>query len=64
MTSSIEDQAISNYQPIDLTVSNMTSFLDWFKDSLEENAPTDTFSALTLPLILLPLKREFPKYKR
>lgn len=28
----------------------MTSFLDWFKDSLEGNASTDTFSALTLPL--------------
>ncbi|MDB8644579.1 hypothetical protein [Streptococcus australis] len=50
MPSSIEDQAFPIHQPIDLTVSNMTSFLDWFKDSLEENAPTDTFSALTLPL--------------
>ena len=32
----------------------MTSFLDWFKDSLEgkleKNASTDTFSALTLLL--------------
>ena len=28
----------------------MTSFLDWFKDSLEGNTSTDTFSALTLPL--------------
>ena len=50
MTSSIEDQAFPIHQPIDLTVSNMTSFLDWFKDSLEGNASTDTFSALTLPL--------------
>ena len=50
MTSSIEDQAFPIHQPIDLTVSNMTSFLDWFKDSLEWNASTDTFSALTLPL--------------
>ena len=50
MPSSIEIQAFSLHQPIDLTVSNMTSFLDWFKDSLEGNASTDTFSALTLPL--------------
>jgi len=50
MPSSIEIQALSLHQPIDLTVSNMTSFLDWFKDSLEGNAYTDTFSALTLPL--------------
>ena len=50
MPSSIEDQAFPIHQPIDLTVSNMTSFLDWFKDSLEGNASTDTFSALTLPL--------------
>lgn len=50
MPSSIEIQALSLHQPIDLTVSNMTSFLDWFKDSLEGNASTDTFSALTLPL--------------
>ena len=50
MPSSIEDQAFPIHQPIDLTVSNMTSFLDWFKDSLEGNTSTDTFSALTLPL--------------
>lgn len=54
MPSSIEDQAFPIHQPIDLTVSNMTSFLDWFKDSLEgkleKNASTDTFSALRLPL--------------
>ena len=50
MPSSIEDQAFPIHQPIDLTVSNMTSFLDWFKDSLEGNASTDTFSGLTLPL--------------
>ena len=50
MPSSIESQAFPLQQPIDLTVSNMTSFLDWFKDSLEGNASTDTFSALTLPL--------------
>ena len=50
MPSSIEDQVFPIHQPIDLTVSNMTSFLDWFKDSLEGNASTDTFSALTLPL--------------
>lgn len=46
----IERQDFPFPQPIDLTVSNMTSFLDWFKDSLEGNASTDTFSALTLPL--------------
>lgn len=50
MPSSIEDQAFPIHQSIDLTVSNMTSFLDWFKDSLEGNTSTDTFSALTLPL--------------
>ena len=50
MASSIESQAFTLQQPIDLTVSNMTSFLDWFKDSLEGNTSTDTFSALTLPL--------------
>ena len=50
MASSIESQAFPLQQPIDLTVSNMTSFLDWFKDGLEGNASTDTFSALTLPL--------------
>ena len=52
--SAIEDQAFPLQQPIDLTVSNMTSFLEWFKDSLkgklEKNASTDTFSTLTLPL--------------
>ena len=50
IASSIESQAFPLQQPIDLTVSNMTSFLDWFKDSLEGNASTDTFSGLTLPL--------------
>ena len=50
MASSIESQAFPLQQSIDLTVSNMTSFLDWFKDSLEENTSTDTFSGLTLPL--------------
>ena len=50
MPSSIDDQAFPIHQSIDLTVSNMTSFLDWFKDSLEGNTSTDTFSALTLPL--------------
>lgn len=54
MASSIESQAFPLQQPIDLTVSNMTSFLDWFKDSLEgkleKNTSTDTFSGLTLPL--------------
>lgn len=48
--SGIERQDFPFPQPIDLTVSNMTSFLDWFKDSLEGNASTDTFSGLTLPL--------------
>ena len=52
--SGIERQDFPFPQPIDLTVSNMTSFLDWFKDSLkgklEKNASTDTFSGLTLPL--------------
>lgn len=48
--SGIERQDFPFPQPIDLTVSNMTSFLDWFKDSLEGNTSTDTFSALTLPL--------------
>ena len=54
MASSIESQAFPLQQPIDLTVSNMTSFLDWFKDSLEgkreKNASTDTLSCLRLPL--------------
>ena len=54
--SAVEDQAFPLHQPIDLTVSNMTSFLEWFKDSLkgklEKNASTDTFSTLTLPLDL------------
>jgi len=49
MPSSIESQAFPLQQPIDLTVSNMTSFLDWFKDSLEGNASTGMFSALTDP---------------
>lgn len=48
--SGIERQDFPFPQPIDLTVSNMTSFLDWFKDSLEGNTSTDTISALTLPL--------------
>ena len=52
--SGIERQDLPFPQPIDLTVSNMTSFLEWFKDSLkgklEKNASTDTFSTLTLPL--------------
>lgn len=52
--SAVEDQAFPLHQPIDLTVYNMTSFLDWFKDSLEgkleKNAFTDTFSGLTFPL--------------
>lgn len=52
--SAIEDQAFPLQQPIDLTVSNMTSFLEWFKDSLkgklEKNASADTVSGLTLPL--------------
>lgn len=54
MASSIESQVFPLQQPIDLTVSNMTSFLDWFKDSLEGklgmNASADTVSGLTLPL--------------
>lgn len=52
--SAVEDQAFPFPQPIDLTVFNMTSFLEWFKDSLkgklEKNASADTFSTLTLPL--------------
>ena len=52
--SGIERQDFPFPQPIDLTVSNMTSFLDWFKDSLkgklEKNASTVTVSGLTLPL--------------
>lgn len=52
--SGIERQDFPFSQPIDLTVSNMTSFLEWFKDSLkgklEKNASADTFSTLTLPL--------------
>ena len=52
--STVEDQAFPFHQPIDLTVSNMTSFLNWFKDSLEGklgmNDSADTVSALTLPL--------------
>ena len=54
MASSIESQAFPIHQPIDLTVSNMTSFLNCFKDSLEEklrmNTSIDAFSTLTLPL--------------
>ena len=54
MASSIESQVFPLQQPIDLTVSNMTSFLEWFKDSLkgklEKNASADTVSDLTLPL--------------
>lgn len=54
MPSSIESQAFPLQQPIDLTVSNMTSFLDWFKDSLEgklkKNSSTVTLSCLRLPL--------------
>jgi hypothetical protein len=54
MASSIESQAFTLQQPIDLTVSNMTSFLDWFKDSLEgklkKNSSTVTLSCLRLPL--------------
>ena len=49
MPSSLEDQAFPIHQSIDITVSNMTSFLDWFKDSLEGNASTGMFSALTDP---------------
>lgn len=52
--SAVEDQAFPLHQPIDLTVSNMTSFLEWFKDSLkgklEKNVSADTVSGLTLPL--------------
>ena len=52
--SGIERQDFPFPQPIDLTVSNMTSFLDWFKDSLkgklEKNASTVTVSGLTLPI--------------
>ena len=52
--SGIERQDFPFPQPIDLTVSNMTSFLDWFKDSLkgklEKNASTVTVSGLRLPL--------------
>lgn len=54
MASSIESQAFPLQQPIDLTVSNMTSFLDWFKDILEgklkKNSSTVTLSYLRLPL--------------
>ena len=54
MPSSIDDQAFPIHQSIDLTVSNMTSFLDWFKDSLEgklkKNSSTVTLSCLRLPL--------------
>ena len=54
MASSIESQAFPLQQPIDLTVSNMTSFLDWFKDSLEGKlkkiSSTVTLSCLRLPL--------------
>lgn len=54
MVSSIESQAFPLQQPIDLTVSNMTSFLGWFKDSLEgklkKNSSTVTLSCLRLPL--------------
>lgn len=52
--SAVEDQAFPFPQPIDLTVSNMSSFLDWFKDSLEgklkKNSSTVTLSCLRLPL--------------
>ena len=51
--SGIERQDFPFPQPIDLTVSNMTSFLNCFKDSLEGklgmNASADTVSSLTLP---------------
>ena len=54
MASSIESQDFPLHQPIDLTVFNMTSFLDWFKDSLKgklaKNAFTFTLSSLTFPL--------------
>lgn len=50
----IERQDFPFPQPIDLTISNMTSFLNCFKDSLEEklrmNTSIDAFSTLTLPL--------------
>lgn len=49
-----ESQAFPLHQPIDLTVSNMTSFLNCFKDSLEGklgmNTSIDAVSGLTLPL--------------
>lgn len=52
--SGVADQTFPLHQPIDLTVSNMTSFLNWFKDSLEGklgmNDSADTVSGLTLPL--------------
>mgnify|MGYP000844389427 FL=1 len=52
--SGIERQDFPFPQPIDLTISNMTSFLEWFKDSLkgklEKKASADTVSGLTLPL--------------
>lgn len=52
--SGIERQDFPFPQPIDLTVSNMTSFLEWFKDSLEGklkmNVSTVTLSCLRLPL--------------
>ena len=52
--SAIEDQAFPLHQPIDLTVSNMTSFLNCFKNSLEgkleKNTSIDAVSGLTLPL--------------
>lgn len=52
--SAVEDQAFPLHQPIDLTVSNMTSFLNWFKDSLEgkleKNTSIDAVSDLTLSL--------------
>ena len=54
IASSIESQPFPLHQPIDLTVSNMTSFLDWFKDSLEgkleKNTSTYKFSVLSLSL--------------
>lgn len=54
MPSGLESQDFPFHQPIDLTVSNMTSFLDWFKDSLEgklkKNSSTVTLSCLRLPL--------------
>ena len=52
--SGMERQDFPFPQPIDLTVSNMTSFLEWFKDSLkgklEKNASTVTLSCLRLTL--------------